>query len=114
MSPRSIVFVEDQHHARAERRARCASALEGQGHLQLVRPDEHSRGTTQQHRADRLPAGNPAGQRDEVSQGDAEIDLVDARARHASRKRRRAWGRSIPLFRCRNTPRPLRDESAGC
>ena len=60
-------------------------SLEGQGHIQLVRSDEHAGGATEQHRADRLPARNAAGQRDQLAERDAEIDLVDARPRHVPR-----------------------------
>ena len=68
MSPRSIDSSKTSTTPEPSDAPRRARALEGQGDLQLVRPDEHSRGAAEQHRADRLPVRDSAGQRDQVAE----------------------------------------------
>ena len=81
MSPRSTVSSKTSTTPEPSVAAGRARPLEGQGHVQPVRPDEHARGAAEQHRADALPARDPAGHRDQLAERDAEIDLVDARPR---------------------------------
>ena len=68
--------VEDGHHARAERGAGGAGRLEREFEVELLRPDEHAGGATEQDRTD--GAGRPACEIDEVAQRHAERHFVEA------------------------------------
>ena len=64
----------------AQRRLGGARALEGERHVELVRPHEHAGRAAEQDRLKRPPGGNAAGHLDHLPQRGAERHLVDARA----------------------------------
>ena len=71
-------LVEDHHDPGTERRADLARPLEGQRRVERLGANEHARRAAEQDGLDRPAARDSAGQVDEVAQGRAELDLVDA------------------------------------
>ena len=94
VSTRSALLVEDQHHARAERRAGGARRLERERQVERRRPDEDARRAAEQDRLDVAPAWHAAGELEQVAQRRAERHLVQRPAARRGPTGRTAAGRS--------------------
>src|SRR6185295_6248783 len=71
-------LVEDHDDSRAEGSADRARALEGEWRIQGVGPDEESGRAAEENAPDRPAFRNSAGLLEELAEGRAELDLVDA------------------------------------
>ena len=78
--------VEHEHDARAERRLGLARALERERQVELVGAQEAARGAAHQDRLQLAPAGDAAGELEQLAQRRAERHLVDARALDVARE----------------------------
>ena len=78
--------VEDEDDARAERRSGRAGALERERHVEVVGAEEAAGGPAHQHRLQRPPARDAAGEIEHLAQRRPEAHLVRARARDVARE----------------------------
>ena len=70
--------VEEHHDARAERRAGGLRVLERELEPEVLGPDEDAGGPAEQHRLQLATAPHPTGERDQLAERHAVLDLVHA------------------------------------